>query len=60
MQYIQIGQDIVDAIKGGAGYSGQSESEEIVGYISEFGSSFSEIIKVIVDFVKEFLAAIKK
>ena len=60
MHYIEIGQDIVDAIKGGADYSGQSDSEEVVSYINDFGSSFSEIVKVIMDFFWEFVEAVKK
>ena len=60
MQYIEIGQDIIDAIKGGANYSGQSESEEIVGTISDFGTNFSEIVKLIKEFIEDFYEAIKK
>ena len=60
MHYVEIGQDIIDAIKGGAYYNGESETEEIVGTISDFSANFAEIIKIIKSFVEEFLEAIKK
>ena len=60
MHYIEIGQDLVDAIKGGAEGSGQSESEEIVGEINDFAKNFSDIVKVIMDFFWEVYNAIKK
>ena len=59
MRYIEIGQEIIDAIKGGANYSGQSESEEIVATINDFSGSFAEIVKVIKDFVMEMYEAFK-
>ena len=50
MHYIEIGQDIVDAIKGGADYNGENETEEIVGNITMFG----EIVKMIAKYLKDF------
>ena len=60
MHYIEIGQDIVDAIKGGADYSGQSESEEIVATINDFSFNFAEIVKVIKEFIDEMIVVFKK
>ena len=60
MQYIEIGQDIVDAIKGGAGYSGEDEATEIVGYISNFGEQFAAIISELKKIFEEFYNALKK
>ena len=60
MHYIEIGQDIVDAIKGGADYSGKDESQEIVDSINGFAGPFAEIVKTIADFVKEVYEALKK
>ena len=60
MHYIEIGQDIVDAIKGGAGGSGQSDTEEVVGYINSFSAYFSEVVKVVLDFIYTVADAIKK
>ena len=56
MHYIEIGQDIVDAIKGGSDYNGENETEEIVGNITMFG----EIVKMIAKYLKDFYEAIKK
>ena len=56
MHYIEIGQDIIDAIKGGADYSGESETEEIVGNITMFG----DLMKMIAEYLKDFYNAIKK
>lgn len=55
MHYIEIGQDIVDAIKGGANYNGENEAEEIVGNINQFG----DLVKMIATYLKEFFEAIK-
>lgn len=60
MHYIEIGQDIVDAIKGGANGSDQDEATEIVTTIGKFGDYFSELVKMIVGFFKEIYNAIKK
>ena len=61
MHYIEIGQDIVDAIKGGAeGTSGQSDTEEVVGYINSFSTYFSEVVKMVLDFIYTVADAIKK
>ena len=60
MQYIEIGQDIVNAIKGGAGYDGQDEATEIVASINSFAGPFAEIVKTIKDFVMEVYEALKK
>jgi hypothetical protein len=60
MHYIEIGQDIIDAIKGGANGSGQDETTEIVDSIKSFGTYFSELVKMIVAFCKEVYEAIKK
>ena len=60
MQYIEIGQDIVDAIKGGANGSGKSESEEVVGYINDFAYYFSEVVKMVKAFIEEIYNAFKK
>ncbi len=60
MRYVEIAQDIINAIKGGANYTGESESEEIVGTINDFGGNFAEIINVVMGFVKDFIEAIKK
>ena len=60
MHYIEIGQDIVNAIKGGAnGTTGESDTEEVVGYISGFANYFSEIIKMVLDFVYTVADALK-
>ncbi len=60
MRYVEIAQDIIEAIKGGADYTGESESEEIVGTINDFSSNFAEIINVVMGFFKDFVKAIKK
>ena len=62
MHYIEIGQDIVDAIKGGAGYTGggESESAEIAGTITDFSKYFAEAISFIMDFVCQLYDAIYK
>lgn len=60
MHYIEIGQDIVDAIKGGANGSDQDEVTEIVTTIGSFSDYFSELVKMIVGFFKEIYNAIKK
>ena len=60
MHYIEIGQDIVDAIKGGADGAGQSDTEEVVGYINSFAAYFSEVVKMVLDFVYTVADAIKK
>lgn len=60
MHYIEIGQDIVNAIKGGAEGSGQDESQEIVDSINGFAGPFAEIVKTIADFIKEIYNALKK
>ena len=60
MHYIEIGQDIVDAIKGGADYNGQDEATEIVASINGFAGPFAEIVKTIKDFVMEVYEALKK
>ena len=60
MRYVEIAQDIVDAIKGGANYTGETESEEIVVTINDFGGNFAEVIKVVMDFFWEFVEAVKK
>ena len=57
MHYIEIGQDIVDAIKGGAdGTSGGSDAAEAVEFLNGFG----EIAKMIATYLKEFYEAIMK
>ncbi len=55
MHYIEIGQDLIDAIKGGADYEGQSEVDEITGYINQFGA----ICATIAAACKEIFEAIK-
>ena len=60
MHYIEIGQDIVDAIKGGANGSGKDETTEIVDAINGFSTYFSDLVKMIVEFCKEVYNAIKK
>ncbi len=60
MHYIEIGQDIVDAIKGGANGSNQDEATEIVTYINDFAGFFSKLVGTIVTYVKEIYNAIKK
>lgn len=60
MQYIEIGQDIVDAIKGGAEGSGKSESAEVVEYINSFSEYFSTIVKMVKEFVMEIYNAFNK
>ena len=59
MRYIEIGQDIVDAIKGGANGNDQSETEEIVANISGFGTYFAQLIEMIMDFFWKVYGAIK-
>ena len=57
MQYIEIGQDIVDAIKGGAtGTEGGSDADEAVAFLTGFG----DIAKLIATYLKEFYDAIMK
>jgi hypothetical protein len=56
MQYIEIGQDIVDAIKGGAEGTGASDAEEAVNFLNGFG----EIAKMIATYLKQFYDAIMK
>jgi hypothetical protein len=60
MHYIEIGQDIIDAIKGGANGSGKDETTEIVETIKGFSDYFAELVKTIVAFCKEVYEAIKK
>lgn len=61
MHYIEIGQDIVDAIKGGAGgASSQSDTEEVVGYINSFAEYFSMMVSYVLDFIYTVADAIKK
>ena len=50
MHYIEIGQDIVDAIKGGAEGTGASDVEEAVTFLNGFG----EIAKTIATYLKQF------
>jgi len=60
MHYIEIGQDIVDAIKGGANGSNEDEATEIVKTIKGFAEFFSTLVSTIVTYVKEIYNAIKK
>ena len=60
MHYIEIGQDIVDAIKGGAEGSSQSESDEVVGYINSFSEYFYTIVVMVKEFVMEIYNAFNK
>lgn len=60
MHYVEIGMDIINEIKGGANWNGETESEEIIGTISEFGNVFSEIIRVAKEFFEELLKVFKK
>ena len=62
MHYIEIGQDIIDAIKGGAGYTGDGEGEsaEIAGTITDFSKYFAQVVSYIKDFVMEIYNAFFK
>ncbi len=62
MHYIEIGQDIVNAIKGGAGYTGggEDESAEIAGTITDFSKYFAQGVSYIKDFGKEIYNAFVK
>gem|GEM_PF-2210433 len=55
MRYIEIGQDIVDAIKGGAGWDGKSEADEAVEALSSFSKWFADVIKEVQSFF-EFIS----
>ena len=60
MHYVEIAEDIINAIKGGAGGgSDQTETEEVVGYITGFSTYFSEVVKMVLDFIYSVADAIK-
>ena len=56
MHYIEIGQDIVNAIKGGAEGTGASDAEEAVYFLTKMG----EIGVLIATYLKQFYEAIMK
>ena len=56
MRYIEIGQDIVDAIRGGANWDGKSDADEAVEALGTYSNWFAEVITIVFgffDFLKE-------
>ncbi len=56
MHYIEIGQDIVDAIKGGAEGTGKSDVQEAVDFLN----GMKDIGVLIATYLKQFYEAIMK
>ena len=60
MRYIEIGQDIINAIKGGAGWDGKSESDEAVEALNSYSSWFAAVVREVISFVKYLSEAFSK
>ena len=52
MRYIEIGQDIIDAIKGGAGWDGKSDADEAVEALDSYSDWMAAVIKEVLSFIK--------
>lgn len=60
MRFQEIFQDIIDAIRGGAGWDGSTKADGAVDFLDTYSGWLYDVITVVMDFFKSIANAFSK